>query len=350
MITLFRLLAILCLFFNVSSYAVDCYQNKNKGPTLIEKEMPSFRIPQNAVPGQKIWESDDIAVHVFCNNAGNWSSGAPTENIHAWIKLVEFNNPVVLNNPYLIFGVTYNGQDYEGNGQSIDTGVCLDRKNSTGDQYTTKACNGSTYQKNNEFNARFRLYVKLAQFPPSTEGLSWDFGDVNVLQFDGGQGANTSPGAKNLHVNITGLDNISFLDCGVTMRIYPESQIVNFGQIAANSFSTFPPKAAFSVSTIKDATADCSEQFDVATSFYTSDTLYDDTHLEMGNGLLMNIIDQKTKDSVVFNQYKIFTTYVPGQSSTTATHDYLAELTQKPGESLRFGPFQKDLIVKINYH
>ena len=73
-------------------------------------------------------------------------------------------------------------------------------------------------------------------------------------------------------------------------------------------------------------------------------------HLEMGNGLLMNIIDQKTKDSVVFNQYKIFTTYVPGQSSTIATRDYQAELTQQPGESLRFGPFQKDLIVKINYH
>ena len=34
--------------------------------------------------------------------------------------------PIVLNNPYLIFGVTYNGQDYEGNGQSIDTGVCLE--------------------------------------------------------------------------------------------------------------------------------------------------------------------------------------------------------------------------------
>ncbi|MDU1472912.1 MAG: pilus assembly protein, partial [Escherichia coli] len=26
------------------------------------------------------------------------------------------------------------------------------------------------------------------------------------------------------------------------------------------------------------------------------------------------------------------------------------ELTQKPGEPLVYGPFQKDLIVKINYH
>lgn len=65
MIMLFRLLAILCLFFNVSSYAVDCYQDQNKGPILIQKAMPPFKIPQNAQPGQKIWESDDISVHVF---------------------------------------------------------------------------------------------------------------------------------------------------------------------------------------------------------------------------------------------------------------------------------------------
>lgn len=29
----------------------------------------------------------------------------------------EFNDPAVLNNPYLKFGVTYNGQDFEANGQ-----------------------------------------------------------------------------------------------------------------------------------------------------------------------------------------------------------------------------------------
>ena len=350
MITLFRLLAILCLFFNVSSYAVDCYQDKNKGPTLIQKAMPPFRIPQNAQPGQKIWESDDISVHVFCNNAGDWSASAPTETIHAWIKLSEFNDPVVLNNPYLKFGVTYNGQDFEANGQGIDTRACLDRKNATGNQYTTKACNGTTYQKNVEFNARFRLYVKLLAIPTSTDGLSWNVGDVNVLQFDGSQGANTSPSAKNLHADITGLNNISFLDCSVNLRIFPESQIVNFGQISASAIKAAPHKAMFSISTIKDATANCSEQFDVSTNIYTDDTLYDNTHLEMGNGLLMRITDQKTKSDVVYNQYKLFTTYTPGQTATTATREYEAELTQQPGQALTVGPFQRDLIVKINYN
>ncbi|HBC9289535.1 TPA: pilus assembly protein [Escherichia coli] len=259
------------------------------------------------------------------------------------------NNADVLNNPYLTFGVTYNGVDYEANNFGIDTLACLDKfEQYYGGYYHDPICNGTSLQKSVTFNARFRAYVKLISRPPTD--ITWNFGTVNVLQFDGEGGANLVRNAKNLRYVITGLENISFLDCSVDIRIYPESQIVNFGQIAANSIGTFPTKAAFSVSTVRDAAANCSEQFDVATNFYTNDSLYDDTHLEMGNGLLMNIIDQKTKDSVVFNQYKIFTTYVPGQSSTIATRDYQAELTQQPGESLRFGPFQKDLIVKINYH
>lgn len=349
MIMLFRLLAILCLFFNVSSYAVDCYQDRNRGPILIEKEMPPFKIPQNAQPGQKIWESDDISVHVSCNNAANWSAAAPTETVHAWIKLSEFNDPAVLNNPYLKFGVTYNGQDYEANGQGIDTRACLDRKDNTG-QYSNKVCESSVYHKSVEFDARFRLYVKLLAIPTSTDGLDWNFGDVNVLQFDGAQGANTNRSAKNLHANIKGLNNISFLDCSVNLRIFPESQIVNFGQISASAINAVPHKAIFSISTIKDATAHCSEQFDVSTSFYTDDTLYDNTHLVMGNGLLMRITDQKTKSDVVYNQYKLFTSYTPGQSATTATREYEAELTPQPGQALTVGPFQRDLIVKINYN
>ena len=168
---------------------------------------------------------------------------------------------------------------------------------------------------------------------------TWDFGVVNVLQFDGEGGANLAADNKNLRYIIDGLNNISFLDCSVDVRIFPESQIVNFGQISANSIATYRPKAAFSVSTIKDVAADCTEQFDVVTSFYTTDTLHDDTHLEMGNGLLMRITDQKTQEDIKFNKYKRFTTYIPGQTGAMVTRDYQAELSQKPGETLVYGPF-----------
>lgn len=349
MITLFRLLAILCLFFNVSAFAVDCYQDGYRGTTLINGDLPTFKIPENAQPGQKIWESGDINITVYCDNAPGWSSNNPSENVYAWIKLPQINSADMLNNPYLTFGVTYNGVDYEGTNEKIDTHACLDKyEQYYNGYYHDPVCNGSTLQKNVTFNAHFRVYVKFKSRPAGDQTVN--FGTVNVLQFDGEGGANMAPNAKNLRYAITGLDNISFLDCSVDVRISPESQIVNFWQIAANSIATFPPKAAFSVSTIKDIASDCTEQFDVATSFFTSDTLYDNTHLEIGNGLLMRITDQKTQEDIEFNQFKLFSTYIPGQSAAMATRDYQAELTQKPGEPLVYGPFQKDLIIKINYH
>ncbi|WP_249420682.1 hypothetical protein [Escherichia fergusonii] len=158
MIMHFRLLAILCLFFNVSSYAVDCYQNERFGNIEINKPMPAFKVPQDAKPGQKIWESDDIATTVFCNRAVNWSESNPYENVHAWIKIADFNDPSVINNPYLTFGVTYNGQDYEGNNQGIDTGYCLDRPSPY--QIVTNTCtNTGVLQREITFNARFRVML-----------------------------------------------------------------------------------------------------------------------------------------------------------------------------------------------
>lgn len=348
MINLFRLLALLCVFHSASTFAVDCYQNSKGGETNVTSVVPAFTIPANAKLGQKIWESSDISVTVYCDNAPGWSKNNPTEDIFAWIKLSAFNSDDILNNPYLTFGVTYAGVDHEINGEGIDTHACLDKFEQYYDGiYHDPVCNGSTLQKSVTFNARFRLYVKLKALP-QTE-TTWNFGPVNVLQFDGEGGANLAKNAKNLRYYIDGLNNIDFLDCSVDIRIYPENQVVNFGQIFENSIPTRPVQAPFSVSTVRDATAGCTEQFDVATSFYTTDTLYDDTHLEMGNGLLMRITDKTMSSDVEYNQYETFTTYTPGQSASTVTHDYIAELTKKPGATLTMGPFSKDLIVKVNY-
>lgn len=60
----------------------------------------------------------------------------------------------------------------------------------------------------------------------------------------------------------------------------------------------------------------------------------------MGNGLLMRITDQKTQEDIKFNQYKRFTTYIPGQTGAMVTRDYQAELSQNRGDS-RLWAFQK---------
>ncbi|BBQ83520.1 TPA: pilus assembly protein [Kluyvera ascorbata] len=336
--------------FSSSSWAVDCYQNAKDGPVNYSIPLPPFTVPNDAVLGTKIWESPDINITVYCDNAPGWKKNDQTEDIFAWIKLPDFNSTEVLNNPYFTFGVTYNGTDHEMINEGIDTGVCLDKfEQYYQGFYYDPVCNGVSLQKGMSFNARFRLYVKLKAIPPSGSPDSYNFGDINVLQFDGEGGANTTPNAKNLRFYITGLDNIHFLDCSVDIKISPESQVVDFEQIYANSIAKGPTQRAFSISSVKDETAGCSEQFDVTTSFYTNDTLYDTTHLDMGNGLLLRITDTSDNNrDVEYNQYRLFATYVPGDPAAV-THNYIAELTKHPSKSLVDGPFSKDLIIKINY-
>ncbi|MDR9889496.1 pilus assembly protein [Pseudenterobacter timonensis] len=347
----FAVIALLSLFSS-SAWALDCYKDSKGGANVVNTTLPWFTVPANAPAGQKIWESGDLLVTVYCDNASRdhtksvqqdpWS-----ENIHAYI-LDSFHNTdsLITNNPYLAFGVTYNGVDYDIPDIKIDTGACLDKMDDFDKSYKHAACNGSTIQRNVTFTVRFRLYVKLKTVPK--EKIEFTFPAVTVLAFDGTGGINRLSDAKNLHYNVDGLANIHFLDCSVNIRIYPDNQIVNFGQFTENALDAGEIKSPFSISTVKDESAGCSEQFDVTTSFYTTDTLYDDTHLDMENGLLMRLIDKK-EGNVTYNQYLPFATYLPDSTVTTMTHQYTAELTRKPGGVLRMGPFSKDIIVKINY-
>ncbi|WEF29863.1 pilus assembly protein [Klebsiella aerogenes] len=345
--TLFRLCCLLLALFIAPAWAVECYQNNAGGLTSVTATLPAFTIPNDAQIGKKIWESPDINITVYCQNASGWRIIETTEEVYAWVKLPELNGSDVLNNPYFTFGVTYNGADHEGIREGIPTHTCMDRYSDSSKAYHAPDCNGTTLQKNITFPARFRLYAKLKAFPPDDKTI-YDFGPINVLQFDG-QGQVDTSSTHNLRYYIDGLDNIHFLDCSVDIRIDPESQNVDFGQVISTLVATSPPRQPFSVSTVKDQAAGCTEQFDVTTSFYTDDTLYDATHLDMGNGLLMRILDTTTHRDVEYNQYAAFATYVPGESTTVVTHDYIAELTKNPTKDIEDGPFSKSLIIKINY-
>lgn len=349
-----KIISLIVLLFSLyanSSWAIDCYQNNHGGASEVVTTLPSFAVPNNVPQGTKIWESDDLNVTVFCDNATHNNKdidGPWKEDIFIYI-LDSFHNtnPDVINNPYLTFGVRINGIDYDIPDMKLDTGACLDQRKDIGpENYPYMQCNGSTLLKSNTVSVRFRLYVKFKSIPP--QGTTYNLPPITVLAFDGSGGINTLPTAKNLHYSIDGLSNIHFLDCGVDIRIYPESQIVNFGMIPEDNFSSQPSTAPFSVSTVKDATSACTEQFDITTSFYTDDKLYDSTHLDMDNGLIMRIMDNTIQKDVQFNKYQPFGTYKPGDGSSI-THQYIAELTKNPSRQLELGTFSKDLIVKINY-
>ena len=344
--TMIKLFCALLFLASSSSWAVDCYQGQHGGNTSVMVSLPTFSVPSNAILGSKIWESSDINVTVYCDNAVEYQTWNPTEELYAWVKLSAKNDTSVLNNDYFIFGVTYNGVDYDGIDVQVPTGACLDKSDvSYGNHYWyDPVCNGVTLQENTTFPARFRLYVKLKAFPVDPDAV-YSFGTINVLQFDGEGGANLMSDAKNFNYNITGLENVRFLDCSVDIKVFPESQIVNFGAFTMGD--TTVVERPFSVSTIRDATAECSQSLDVTLSFNTDD-LYDLSHADMGNGLLMQIRDETDAVDLEMNRYYEFAAYNPNDASTV-THNYKAKLTKNPQREVEFGPFSKDLILKLNY-
>lgn len=347
--TMIKLFCALLFLASSSSWAVDCYQGQRGGNTSATVRLNSFKVPSNAIPGSKIWESSDINVTVYCDNSVGWTNDDQTEELFAWVKLSAKNDMSALENDYFIVGVNYNGQDYDGVDVPVPTNACLDKislENGYVEYHWPSACPGAggAPVQNTTFNARFRLYVKLKAFPADPDAV-YNFGAINVLQFDGDGGANLQSNAKNFNFNITGLDNIKFLDCNVDIKVFPESQIVNFGAFTMGD--TTVVERPFSVSTIRDATAECSQSFDVTLSFNTDD-LYDLSHADMKNGLLMQIRDETEGEDLELNRYYPFATYNPGDASTV-THNYKAKLTKNPQREVEFGPFSKDLILKLNY-
>lgn len=349
---------ILIMLFSSTSWALDCYQDVIGGNIRSTYYVQPFSVPANAQPGDKIWESNDIHVNVACNNStfNSQSPGTKTENVYAWVNLLDpsVNDPLMFNNDYFIFGVTYNGIDYEMPNSSIDTGVCIDSANEANVTIALLPnCNGSVPVSVGRTHARVRLFVKLKARPLGTLPDQFTFSTIAVVQFDGKGGANTLSDAKNFRLQIDGINNIKLLDCNVDIRIEPESQTVNFGRISRTNLEDgIIPEQPFSVATIKDSSAGCTQRFDVEGSFYSQYDVHSDMQsLNMGNGLLLQITEKDSVTPIRFNEYTPFATYDPAlPGSGVVTHYYQAKLRPDPAASLISGPFAKEIIFKINYH
>ena len=120
------LLLVICLLFLPlkSALALNCYFGTSGGTVEKSEAIQPFAVPGNAKPGDKIWESDDIKIPVYCDN--NTNGNFESEHVYAWV------NPYPgVQDRYYQLGVTYNGVDYDANqGKSrIDTNQCIDSKN-----------------------------------------------------------------------------------------------------------------------------------------------------------------------------------------------------------------------------
>lgn len=98
-----------------AALALDCYFGNAGGPVEKSEGILPFAVPSNARPGDKIWESDDIKIPVYCDN--NTNGNFESEHVYAWV------NPYPgVQDRYYQLGVTYNGVDYDASqGKAVST-------------------------------------------------------------------------------------------------------------------------------------------------------------------------------------------------------------------------------------
>ncbi|MBO9254366.1 type 1 fimbrial protein [Escherichia coli] len=346
------LLAICLIFLPLkAALALNCYFGTANGAVEKSEAIMPFAVPANSKPGDKIWESDDIKIPVYCDN--NTNGNFESEHVYAWV------NPYPgIQEPYYQLGVTYEGVDYDASlGKSrIDTNQCIDSKNI--DIYTpeqiiamgwqNKLCSGdpTVMHKSRTFVARMRLYVKVRAMPP--HDYQSKLSDYIVVQFDGAGSVNEDPTAKNLKYHITGLENIRVLDCSVNFAISPETQVVDFGRFNVLDIRRHTMSQQFKITTTKSQNDQCTDGFKVSSSFYTDETLIDeDKSLLIGNGLKLRLLDENASP-YTFNKYSEYADFTSDLLVYEKT--YTAELSSTPGTPIDVGPFDTVVLFKINYN
>ncbi|MDU2942001.1 MAG: type 1 fimbrial protein [Enterobacteriaceae bacterium] len=334
-----------------AALALDCYFGTTGG--VIEKfeTVEPFAVPNNAKPGDKIWESDDIKIPVYCDN--NTDPDFLSENVYAWV------NPYPgLQDRYYQLGVTYNGIDYDSSlgKSSIDTTQCIDAKKIaiyTPQQlidmgWQNKLCSKdpNNIHTSRTFIARMRLYVKIREMPP--HDYQSPLSDYIIVQFDGKGGINEDPTAKNLKYHINGLQNIRVLDCSVNFAISPDNQVIDFGKFNVLDISHHAMTRTFDIKTTKNQNGECTDGFKVTSSFYTQEMLIeDDKALLIGNGLQLRILDAKSQP-FEFNKYEEYADFT--SDMLVYENTYTAELSKVAGATVEPGPFETVVVFKINYN
>lgn len=334
-----------------AALALDCYFGSAGGAVEKSETILPFAVPSNVKPGDKIWESDDIKISVYCDN--NTNSDFNSEHVYAWV------NPYPgVQDRYYQLGVTYNGIDYDASqGKSrIDTNQCIDSKKI--DIYTPDQINAMGWQnkicsndptdihKSRTFMARMRLYVKVREMPPHDYQSS--LSNYIVVQFDGAGSVNEDPTAHNLKYHIYGLENIRVLDCGVNFSIIPENQTIDFGKFNVLDIRRHNMTKTFSIKTTKNQNDQCTDGFKVSSSFYTEETLEEeDKALLIGNGLRLRLLDESASP-YTFNKYTEYSDFTNGMLTYEKT--YTAELSSITGTPIKAGPFDTVVLFKINYN
>ncbi|WP_369308800.1 fimbrial protein [Providencia rettgeri] len=306
----------LFVFMSPKVFALDCVE-KGSG-VVIKPPVPvgQLAIPADIPPGTVIWQSDPMTVTVFCDNV----LGNKIDVVHMY-----FNPTSQKLGTGLLLGANYQGEQLENNKQRVSLG--------------TPPISG---KQNVTVTVTFTLYIKVTgNVPPSGHYMGDD--QFTVFQFDGSGGLNITPGAKNLRYSISGLQGIRFLKCGADIKVFPESQQIDFGQLMVTELNQGKEfKKDFQVQAVKRG---CLDNFSMNVNFETTDSLNGEYAIDLKNGTNLTIQDDKN-NNVRFNYFQFFGNLPQG--STSVTRDYSA--TVKKTGTVKTGGFKASTIVRINYY
>lgn len=303
-------------FISPKTFALDCVE---KGTGAVEK--PAVPVGQLAIPadttaGSIIWQSDPLTVTVYCDNV----LGNAVDVVHMY-----FNPKSQTLGTGLLLGANYQGQQLEKNEQRVNLGTKPIRR---GESVTV--------------TVTFTLYIKVTGFVPPSGNYTGD-NQFTVFQFDGSGGINHTSGAKNLKYSITGLRGIRFLKCGADIKVYPESQQIDYGQLMITELNQGKEfKKDFQIQAVKRG---CLDNFSMNINFETTDPLNGEYAIDLKNGTNLIISDDKA-EKIKFNYFQFFGTLPLGR--TSITRDYSA--TVKKAGTVKTGPFSASTIVRINYY
>lgn len=305
------------LLFSRSVWALDCVEKGTGMVNMPPISIGKLAIPSNVAAGTKVWESNEINMTAYCDNV----LGSIIDVVHFY-----FNPKSQSLGQGLLLGVSYNGQDLEQNQQRLSTNSTPIRKG-----------------QNVTVNVSFRLYIKVTANPPSSghyEGTD----QFTVFQLDGSQGINQTPGAKNVKYSLSGLQGIRFLACGSDLKVYPESQMIDFGAIqsttlARSSGITLP----FAIKAIKQG---CLDNFSLQAEFSTASPLVGNDAIDLANGAKLTLLNDKD-ESIIFNRYSNFAEL---NNVNEVTKNFTAKVSAIPGKPLTLGKFDASVVVKINYY
>ncbi|HFO8932077.1 TPA: hypothetical protein ACHLBQ_005239, partial [Escherichia coli] len=184
------------------------YAEHEGGNTVVIGYVPRISIPSNGKKGDKIWQSSEYFMNVFCNNA--LPAPSPGEEYpSAWTNIMMFlpGGQDFYNQNSYIFGVTYNGVDYDSTApNAIAAPECIDIKGAGtfNNHYKNPAvCSGGPEpQLSVTFPARVQLYIKLAKNANRVNKNLVLPDEYIALEFKGMSGAGAIEVDKNLTFRI----------------------------------------------------------------------------------------------------------------------------------------------------